>query len=345
MRIHSIKIVFPAVFLTLGLVLSGCGGGNNAASEVAEEPAAQSDQSQEVPVEVSVLNPFTGKAGGLNNPVIVVKIDNVNPARPQWGLAEADLIFVEEVEAGLTRLAAVYSTNQPEKVGPVRSARISDLEIMEQFGTPAFAYSGAQKKLLPEIAAANIVELAHGSSSGAFNREATKRAPHNLTINIKDAAASVVGVSTARDIGLVFDETKATGGAVTSTFNVKWPASRVGAEWDAVNNGWVMALDSAPALDANTNAPIFATNIVIQYVNQGDSIYKDSGGNFTPLIQSVGSGTALVLRDGQRFEVNWSRPLATSGTSYSAAGTPFAFAPGQTWVLYLPKTYAVTFEP
>jgi len=216
---------------------------------------------------------------------------------------------------------------------------------MEQFGTPAFAYSGAQKALLPEIAAANIVELAHGTSGGVYNRETTKPAPHNLTINLSQAAPTLVGVSTPKDIGLVFDETVATGGTVTSTFNAKWPASRVGAEWDSVNNGWVIALDSAPALDANTNAPIFANNVVIQYVNQGDSIYKDSGGNFTPLIETVGSGNAVVLRDGQRFEVNWSRPMASSGTSYTLAGTPFAFAPGQTWVLFVPTTYDVTFEP
>jgi len=345
MKITNSKFAAISIFFAFALVLSACGRGDSSDS-AGDDTNDQTDQNQEQPVEApSTLNPFTGKAGGLDNPVIVVKIDNVNPARPQWGLADADLVFVEEVEAGLTRIAAVYATNLPEKVGPVRSARISDLEIMEQFGTPAFAYSGAQRRLLPEIAAANIVELAHGSSGGVYNREATKRAPHNLTIDLKKAATTLVGVSNPKDIGLVFDATPATGGTATSTFNAKWPASRVGAEWDAVNNGWVIALDSAPALDANTNAPIFTPNIVIQYVNQGDSIYKDSGGNFTPLIETVGSGTAVVLRDGQRFDATWSRPIATGGTTYSVAGSPMAFAPGQTWVLYVPLNYVVTFEP
>lgn len=344
MKIKNTKSAYLSITFILALVLTACGGD---ASDSASNDEANSDQAQEqtTPVEVETTNPFTGKSGGLDNPVIVVKVDNVNPARPQWGLAEADLVFVEEVEAGLTRIAAVYSSNLPQRVGPVRSARISDLEIMEQFGTPAFAYSGAQQKLLPEIAAANIVEVAHGSSGGVYNREATKSAPHNLTINLAQLAPTLVGASTPKDIGLVFDATAATGGTATNTFNVKWPASRVGAEWDSVNNGWVVSLDSAPALDANTNAPIFANNIVIQYVQQGDSIYKDSGGNFTPLIQTVGTGTAAVLRDGQRFEVSWSRPTPTSGTTYSMAGVPMAFAPGQTWVLFVPQSYAVTFEP
>lgn len=344
MKIEKTKLSFLIPLLAFALLLSACGG-SESADEAQTDTGDESAQEQEVQEETSTLNPFTGETGGLENPVIVVKIDNVNPARPQWGLSEADIVFVEQVEAGLTRLAAVYATNLPQKVGPVRSARISDLEIMEQFGTPAFAYSGAQSALLPEIAAANIVELAHGTSGGVYNRETTKPAPHNLTINLSQAAPTLVGVSTPKDIGLVFDATVATGGTATSTFNAKWPASRVGAEWDAVNNGWVIALDSAPALDANTNAPIFANNVVIQYVNQGDSIYKDSGGNFTPLIETVGSGNAVVLRDGQRFDVNWSRPVATGGTSYTLSGAPFAFAPGQTWVLYVPIGYDVTFEP
>lgn len=331
-----------SVLISLGILLAACSSGGSEEATVVE-PTETAEV--EAPTEVNENNPFTGKPGGLENPVIVVKIDNVNPARPQWGLSQADLVFVEEVEAGLTRIAAVYATNMPDKVGPVRSARVSDLEIMEQFGTPAFAYSGAQSRFIPEIEAANIVQLAHGTSGGVYNREATKRAPHNLTINLNQAAPTLVGVSNPRDIGLIFDETPATGGTATSTFNARWPASRVGAEWDEVNNGWVIALDSAPALDANTNAPIFAKNVVIQYVNQGDSIYKDSGGNFTPLIETVGSGSAVVLRDGQRFDVTWSRPTATSGTTYSLAGAPLAFAPGQSWILYVPIGYDVTFEP
>jgi hypothetical protein len=342
MKNRKFNLAPLSIIFILSLLLAACGGDS---ADTAVDDSTNSEQEQEAPSEVTVANPFTGKSGGLDNPVIVVKVDNVNPARPQWGLSEADLVFVEEVEAGLTRIAAVYSTNLPQKVGPVRSARISDLEIMEQFGTPAFAYSGAQSALLPEIAAANIVEVAHGSSGGVYNRETTKNAPHNLTINLSQLAPTLVGVSTPKDIGLTFDATAATGGTATSTFNAKWPASRVGAEWDSVNSGWVIALDSAPALDANTNAPIFANNVVIQYVKQGDSIYKDSGGNFTPLIETVGSGTAVVLRDGQRFEVTWSRPSATSGTTYSRAGAPMAFVPGQTWILYVPQEYAVTFEP
>ena len=90
---------------------------------------------------------------------MVVKIDDTTAARPQAGLEDADLVYIEQVESGLTRLAAVFSSKIPAIIGPVRSARISDIEILEQFGRVAFAYSGAQKKLLPVIAAANLENL------------------------------------------------------------------------------------------------------------------------------------------------------------------------------------------
>lgn len=75
----------------------------------------------------------------------MVKIDDTPPAHPQAGLEDADVVYIEQVEGGLTRLAAVFSSNIPTVIGPVRSARISDIEILKQFGRVAFAYSGAQK--------------------------------------------------------------------------------------------------------------------------------------------------------------------------------------------------------
>ena len=93
-------------------------------------------------------SPLSGLAGGAGKPVIMVKIDNVGPARPHTNISKADIVYVEQVEGGLTRIAALYNSSFPAKVGPVRSARISDLEILEQFDSPGFVYSGANKALL-----------------------------------------------------------------------------------------------------------------------------------------------------------------------------------------------------
>jgi hypothetical protein len=331
---------FIALASVATFALSACGGSTSTQSEPAPEVP-------EVTESVNVgFSPISGLPGGDGGPIAVVKIDNVNPARPQWGLSAADMVFVEEVEAGLTRIAAVYNSSMPNKVGPVRSARISDLEIMEQFGTPAFAYSGAQQKFLPLIDQANLINASHGLNGKFYTRQTDKNAPHNLTVDLGALVSSLTGISGAKDMGWTFSDVPATGGTTTNSFSAKWPASRVGAQWDGTNNAWVIALDNQPASDAVTNQPMFAKNIIVQYVEQlADSGFQDKSGNKTPLIESVGAGKAILMRDGQRFEANWSRPTAISPTTYTVGATNYVFAPGQTWVLFVPETYPVTFDP
>ena len=128
------------LILVSSLVLTGCA----AVSDLLPEKKA-----------TSVLS---GREG-IDGQVLAVKIDDTNSAHPQIGLEDAEIVYIEQVEGGLTRLAAIFSTVIPQRVGPVRSARISDIDILSQFGRVAFAYSGAQRKLLPVIAAANLQDL------------------------------------------------------------------------------------------------------------------------------------------------------------------------------------------
>lgn len=112
--------------------------------------------------------------------VLAVKIDNVSAARPQTGLDAADVVYAEQVEGGLSRLMAVYATKFPETVGPVRSARESDLELLRQFDEPTLAFSGAQGKLLPLIGNAPLHAKTPEDADDAYFRGDEKPAPHNL---------------------------------------------------------------------------------------------------------------------------------------------------------------------
>lgn len=124
--------------------------------------------------------PFTGRPGSKPAPVLAVKIDNVAPARPPTGLADADLVDVEPVEAGLSRLMAIFSSRLTETVGPIRSACETDLRLLRQFGEPALAFSGAQTKLLDVIADAPVHDVSPDAAGGAYFRSASRSAPHNL---------------------------------------------------------------------------------------------------------------------------------------------------------------------
>lgn len=146
-------LVVLAVFAVF-LVSRGCGGPERTPGG----PSSTSTGS--VPgTSAAARSPFTGLPGRTGGPVLAVKIDNVGAARPHTGLGRADLVYVEQVESGLTRLLAVFSSQLPDRVGPVRSARESDLELLRQFGSPALAFSGAQSRLLPVVAAAPVYDV------------------------------------------------------------------------------------------------------------------------------------------------------------------------------------------
>ena len=121
---------------------------------VAFLPTAQKDAISEI-FEEPTYNSLSGREGS-DGEILVVKIDDTTSARPQIGIDKADIVYVEQVEGGLTRLAGVFSSEIPALIGPIRSARISDIEILAQFGRVVFAYSGAQSKMLPVISAANL---------------------------------------------------------------------------------------------------------------------------------------------------------------------------------------------
>ncbi|WP_435971317.1 DUF3048 domain-containing protein [Streptomyces sp. Qhu_M48] len=280
-------------------------------------------------------SPFTGLPA-RPAPVLAVKIDNVGPARPHTGLGAADLIYVEQVEAGQTRLLAVYSSRLPDRVGPVRSARESDIELLTQFGDPALAYSGSQTALKPLLRAAPLHALPQEDAPRAFVRSAARAAPHNLYLLPGRALAAAPGTGPAQDIGFRFGPAPE-GGTPVRERTVRYPAARYAFTWSAPDKAWRVAMDGRPARTTDTG-PLKPATVVIQYVDIRPSRFHDFLGSVSPYTESVGSGTAVVLRDGRAHEARWSRPAATEGTAFTTpGGAPLAFAPGQVWVVLAPR--------
>ncbi|WTN45071.1 DUF3048 domain-containing protein [Streptomyces sp. NBC_00631] len=264
--------------------------------------------------------------------VLAVKIDNVAAARPQTGLDSADVVYAEQVEGGLSRLMAVYATQLPEVIGPVRSARESDLELLRQFDRPTLAFSGAQKKLLPLIGRAPLRAESPEQASGAYYRGSGRPAPHNLYLRPAKVMDGVPGKA-ALTTGFRYGPAPA-GGTVTAARTVRYPAARFTFTWSAGRNRWLVSMDGTP--DRTTAGKrLAAATVVVQYVEVTTSRYHDVLGNPTPYTETVGSGKADVLRDGQSFETTWSRPAATDGTTFTGAdGRPVNLADGPVWVVF-----------
>lgn len=263
--------------------------------------------------------------------VLAVKIDNVPAARPQTGLDSADVVYAEQVEGGLSRLMAVFASTLPKAVGPVRSARESDLELLRQFHEPTLAFSGAQRRLLPLIDDAPLNPEPPGKMSGAWYRGAGKAAPHNLYLHPQDLVGSAPGEA-ALTTGFRFGAAPA-GGTPESSRTVRFPSARFTFTWSAERGRWLVAMDGTPTVTTD-GASVAPATVVIQYVKVRESKYHDVLGNNSPYTESVGSGTAQVLRDGRAFDANWTRPEATDGTRFTTPdGTPMNFAQGQVWVV------------
>src|SRR5690348_2132723 len=266
-----------------------------------------------------LFSPFTGEPVPSLGPVLAVKIDNLAPGRPQTGLTSADIVYVIPVEGGLSRLLAVFSSHVPAVIGPVRSAREDDLELLRQFGRPAFAYSGAQPQLLPVVERARIVDLYDGRVRG-YVRDPRRAAPHNLYARSSQLLAQAPGASKARDIGFRFGPAPAGGRPVTS-FSVSYPAASFTFRWSAGDGRWMVWMDGRPA-GAAQGGQLSAPTVVIQYTKIRTSRYLEAGAR-PPYAESTGAGTGLVLRDGRAYDIRWSRADADGGTTFTTpSGQP-----------------------
>ena len=284
---------------------------------------------------VEIRNSLSGRIGN-DGPILAVKIDDTAPAHPQAGLEDADIVYIEQVEGGLTRLAAIFSSKIPAVVGPVRSARISDIEILEQFGRVVFAYSGAQKKLLPVIAEANVINLgAQRQSPKIYPTDPLRRSPTAMMLQAQDLMANVakdaLPVAISKSIGWTFGDKPDTGTAVSGV-KVSWPAHFYSATWSEVEKRWLLSHAGKPNLSAS-GVHLGPTTFVIQLVSITDSIYRDKVGGVTPYSETVGAGKGFVLRDGFAIAANWSRPSGDQGTTWTtASGDEIKFAAGQVWI-------------
>ncbi|MBU6533226.1 DUF3048 domain-containing protein [Streptomyces mayonensis] len=271
-------------------------------------------------------------AAPASGPVLAVKVDNVPAARPQTGLEAADVVYAEPVEAGLSRLMAVYATELPESVGPVRSARESDLELLGQFDRPTLAFSGAQSKLLPLIDKAPLHAEPPGEDSEAYVRDEEQQAPHNLYLWPSRLLPEPAGPA-ALTTGFSYGRAPA-GGRAEPSRTVRYPSASFTFTWSESRDRWLVAMDGAPARTADGGQLAPAT-VVVQHVKVRESDFRDFRGSNSPYVESVGSGRAEVLRDGRSWDARWKRGATGDGTTFTTAdGSPLHFATGQVWVVF-----------
>jgi hypothetical protein len=288
--------------------------------------------------------PLTGMPlddpAAAQHPAVVVKIDNSPDARPQSGLNEADIVYELLVE-GITRYALVFHSQMLDSVGPVRSARSSDIELLANLGAPLLAWSGGNPGVTDEVRAAVdggfLVDAGHDVFPDQYRRDRGRSAPHNLYVNIgallegrpptpppslftyRPPLTPYAGAATDTP-GYVVDF----GGGVRAEY--VWDAERAG--WDRFQVDQGHNRDNSATLDTN-GVQVAPQNVVILFVPYGQSP-SDAR---SPMALTTGEGDAVVLTAGKAVLGRWQRPNGLLGWQLvDAAGQPIELSPGRTWV-------------
>lgn len=275
-----------------------------------------------------------------SSPVLAVKIDNTSPARPRIGLSAADVIYVEPVEGGLTRLLAIYSSRQPEAVGPIRSARESDAVLLANYGRVAFAFSGASEITLSAVRQGAQVNVSFDESQQGFRRETARPAPYNVIGSPATLLARAGGSVAAGDVGFQFGPAP-TGGQAAAGVQTAYPAARLELRWDAGRSRYLVTTDGRA--EVSDGQQVGAATVIVQTVRTHLSANRDVNGQPTPVLDLVGSGAVSVYRDGLRFAGTWRRGAAIEPTKLTGPdGTPLTLAAGPVWVLLVPTGQSVS---
>ena len=287
---------------------------------------------------MAVTRRWTGVQGtDAARPALAVKIDNVTRAHPQAGLNQADVVYEELVEGGVTRLVAVFQSMSVDVVGPVRSARTSDPPLLQGFDRPLFAYSGANRGTKSQLRASPLVDAGFDAHEEDYWRDRKRRAPHNLFTGTDrlwahhtDRTAVPPAPFVYRYPGQELHESAEPADGVAIDFGL----TEVDYAWNGT--GWVRTHGERAHSDAD-GVRVAPTNVVVQFIRYGRSLADLR----SPEAITVGTGDVWVFTDGHVIRGQWHRPDANQPASFTADGTEIRLSPGNTWVALAKKDTAV----
>jgi hypothetical protein len=279
-----------------------------------------------------------GDAVLLARPALLVKIDNVDgQARPQAGLNQADVVYEEMVEGGVTRFAAVFHSQDASSVGPIRSARTTDISLATPLHVPLFSFSGANEDFMARVRAAPVVDLSYDWNPQLYTRVPDRAAPDNIftptaTLYATEHPDSTTppALFTYRGAGddLPPDAVRVPGAA----YEYGGAGAPVSFTWDADTATWRRDQNGTPHLDTDGEQLRFE-NVIVQFTNYVDTGYTDLAGTPVPEAELVGEGEAWVLTDGHLVPARWRRGSVEDVARFTTVqGDDVALTPGRTWV-------------
>jgi hypothetical protein len=323
-----------AALAAAALVAGACGGGGKKASP--------KTTSSTVPLQVTTttLPPpaiLTGLPIGdrdnLDRPVLVVKVENAPDARPQAGIDKADVVYEEVVEGGVVRFLVVFQSQDAEAVGPVRSVRPVDPDVVAPMGG-LFAYAAGAAPFEKAIKAAPVRLVGINQLEKAYVRRKSRKAPHNLYTTTKDLYEAAK--SSDKPPPPLFTFGPSTGAAVTRAHVVMGALTSADWDWDAGKARWLRTTNGTPHVMEN-DVQLALANVIVQYVRYSNTSTVDPTGFRVQTADIVGTGKAIVLSGDHMVQATWTKRSARDVTTYTGPdGEAVNLATGPTWVMLAP---------
>jgi hypothetical protein len=285
-----------------------------------------------------------------SRPALVVKVDNTQRAMGvHEGLDSADVVFVEQVEQGVTRLAAAFQS-EDDTVGPVRSARTSDMGIGALLNTPYLAYSGANGGVLAQVRASpHVIDMGIDQSVATSVYTRNQRGSGLLRFFIPTAELYEVardGAQTPEPLFEYLDEGEQAPGEPAAGVRVGYGgnASTV-VDYDWSGSAWNRSQFGRPHVMAGGGPQIAPANVVVMFTDYRSSGFVDSTGAASPEAVLEGEGEAWVLTGGTVQRGRWSKPSADAPVTFTGADNlPMRFTPGKTWIELAPGAGSATLK-
>jgi hypothetical protein len=327
------KALTFTVIGVLAATLAACGGGDSSSTQ-------DSTTTVEGEIVPGVLYPLTGLE--VTDPIaagrtaLAVKIDNHPTARPQSGLNKADIVFEENVE-GITRFIAVFHSEGSDPVGPIRSGRIQDIDLLSSFNKPLFAWSGGNANVTRAVNSSSLVNVGHSASKGkgGYFRSQDRKAPHNLYAQTKDLWSLTPEGSGPPPVQFTFRGDSDANPATSTPFDgakVSMTGLKVFWKWDGAAKNFVRFTENSRRQlepHVSDDVQVNAKNVIVVYASHE----RNAADNNSIQAVTVGKGTGFVLTDGGLIQMNWERAKAdTPFTFTDTAGAVIRMTAGRTWI-------------
>ena len=375
LRLPVIRTALTALVATM-TIAAACGGGSLTPSPAPSDIAAPSasvaartsattaaptatPKATPAPVYWPLTGVLADDPARTKRRPLNVRLPNDPSARPQVGLAKADIVFEMIVEGGITRYSAVFHSQDPKAVGPTRSYRFSDLHLTQML-RGALVASGAtieeRDAVTNSIRSGNMVSVDAERDGRGYYRVGGRGGLNNLFIDPEVVRRSVndAGGSGPVDVpALAFfpslEHDVMTGGFTSSTAAAKVtlplrdPSTFT---YDAASRGYRRSQAGAQTIDPDGDVPILARNVIVIHTDIWEtSVIEDIYGSKGLDYRMTGEGKAEIFRDGRRVDGTWKRagPLDMF-TFYDPSGEQILLEPGQSWIHFLLPTATVTSE-